>query len=65
MLDLKQEVTLPEGVIKLDVDASVVVPLVCTVHFNLHLSIVSPTCCKGTNGKNLLGNKQLADDNTE
>lgn len=65
MLDLKQEVTLPKGVTKLNVDASVAVPPVCTVHFNLHPSIVSPTCCKGTNGKNLLEYKQLADDNTE
>lgn len=65
MLDLKQEVGLPEGVTELNVDALVAVPPVCTVHFNLHPSIVSPTCCKGTNGKNLLENKQLADDNTE
>lgn len=65
MLDLKQKVSLPEGVTELNVDASVAVPPVCTVHFNLHPSIVSPTCCKGTNGKKLLEDKQLSDNNTE
>lgn len=57
--------TLPEGVTKVNVDAAVAVPPVCTVHFNLHLSIVTPTCCKGTNGKNLLENKHWANENNE
>lgn len=48
-----QAANLPEGIAKLDVDAAVALPPVCTVHFNLELTIVSSTCCKSTDGKNL------------
>lgn len=48
-----QTTALPERIAKLNVDAAVTLPPVCTVHFNLEMTIVSSTCCKSTDGKNL------------
>lgn len=48
-----QTTTLPERIAKINVDAEVTLPPVCTVHFNLEMTIVSSTCCKSTDGKNL------------
>lgn len=50
---IKVKESLPERVAELDVDTAVALPPVCTVHFNLELTVVSSTCCKSANGKNL------------
>lgn len=48
-----QTAALPERISKVHVDAAVALPPVSAVHFNLEMTIVSSTCCKSTNGKNL------------
>lgn len=48
-----QGTSLPERVAEANVDTAVALTPVCTVHFNLELTIVSSTCCKSANGKNL------------
>lgn len=48
---------LPERIAKVNADAVVSLPPFCTVHFNLEMTIVSSTCCKSTNGKNLCTKK--------
>ncbi len=48
-----QTTTLPERITKINIDAAVALPPVGTVHFNLEVTIVSSTCCKSTDGKNL------------
>lgn len=47
---------LPKRIAKINFDAEVALPPACTVHFNLEMTIVSSTCCKCTNGKNLRKN---------
>lgn len=53
-----QTTALPERIAKLDAHAAVALSPVCTVHFNLEVTIVSSTCCKSTNGKNLKQTKR-------
>ena len=44
---------LPKRITKINIDAEVALPHVCTVHSNLQVTSVAPACCKSTDGKDL------------